>query len=139
MDERAELIERWKLAYAEHRAEVTLGWDRSKTFLALNPVLTAGLASFAKAPSLARLALAAAAVTALGAALIVYRGHTRYRAARAAVQALEDQLGFADLQTTGGQRAARDGLRLESFKVMHVVCGIFVLNALLDLAIALSY
>jgi hypothetical protein len=128
--------ERWKIAHAEYRAEVSLGWDRQKTFFALNPTLTAVIAGFARTPQAAQVALVAAAIAALGGALVVRRSHGRYRAALAVVQRLEDQLGFADLQTTGGQREARGGLRLEKFRIVDVMAIAFVLNAVLDIVLA---
>lgn len=131
------LLERWKQAHAEYRAEVALGWDRQKLFLTLNPVLTAGLAATGVHTTAARLACVAAAAVALAGTLIVLRSHGRYQAARAAVQQLEDALGIEDLQTTGGQRAARGGPRLERFRVVDVLVGVFVLLAAIDVALAL--
>lgn len=135
-DERKELLERLKLAHAEYRAEVALGWDRQKLFLTLNPVLTAGLLANGAHTLTARCACVLAALIALAGALVVRRSHGRYRAARAALQRLEDQLGLEDLQTTGGQREARGGLRLERFRVVDVLVGVFLLLAGLDLALA---
>lgn len=135
-DERKELLERLKLAHAEYRAEVALGWDRQKLFLTLNPVLTAGLLASGAHTLAARYACVLAALIALAGALVVRRSHGRYRAARAALQRLEDQLGLEDLQTTGGQREARGGLRLERFRVVDVLVGVFLLLAGLDLLLA---
>jgi len=137
-DARKEVIERWKLAHAEYRAEVALGWDRQKLFLTLNPVLTAGLA-IGGSPKLAtQLGFGVAACVALAACLVVRRSHGRYRAARAVLQRLEDQLGFEDLATTGGQRAARGGPRLELFRIVDVLVGVFLLIALVDIVLAIS-
>jgi hypothetical protein len=136
---RAELVERLKLAHAEYRAEVTLGWDRTKLFLGLSPLLTVAIAVTAPAASgllATRLLFATAALVALAGAAVVHRAHTRYQATRAVVQRIEDELGFADLQTTGGQRAARDLPRLEKFRVVDVVRGVLVVIALLDVALA---
>jgi len=132
------LVERWKIAHAEYRAEVALGWDRMKLFITLNPILTAGIAVSEARPRAAQLALVAAAVVALAGTLIVRRSHSRYQATRAVLQHLEDELGFADLQTTGGQRAAREGMRLEWFRVVDVVTGVFVLLAIVDVALAMA-
>ena len=134
--DRHELIERYKLAHAEYRAEVALGWDRQKLFLTLNPALTALISSAVHTKAGAQLALTAAALTALAGALIVRRSHSRYRATRAALLQLEDLLGIQDLQTTGGQRQARDAPRLERFRIVDVVAFVFVVTALLDLALA---
>jgi hypothetical protein len=136
--DRRELLERWKLAHAEYRAEVALGWDRQKLFMTLNPVLTAGLAAAAPpAPELPIvLGFGLAACVALAGMLIVLRSHSRYRATRATLQRLEDLLGFEDLQTTGGQREARGLLRLELFRVVDVIAAVFLLFALLDIVLA---
>ena len=133
------LVERWKVAHAEYRAEVALGWDRMKLFVTLNPVLTAGIVASDARPHTARLALVAAAAVALAGTLIVRRSHSRYQATRAVVLRLEDELGFADLQTTGGQRAAREGPRLEWFRVVDVLAFVFVGIAVLDVALAVTW
>ena len=135
---RKELVERLKLAHAEYRAEVALGWDRQKLFLTLNPVLTAGIAVAGGRTLAAQLALGAAALVAVAGTLIVLRSHGRYQAARAALQRLEDQLGLEDLQTTGGQREARGMPRLERFRVVDVLVVVFMLIALLDIALAFT-
>lgn len=135
MTDRTEILERYKLAYAEYRAEVALGWDRQKLFLTLSPTLTALIGSLARNPLAARLSLAGAALIALTGAFIVFRSHGRYRAARVAVLALEDQLGIADLQTTGGQRTERGMPRLESFRIVDLLVLVFVLLAGLDVAL----
>ena len=133
---RTELLERLKLAHAEYRAEVALGWDRQKLFLTLNPVLTAGLAAAGVQTFAARLACLAAAAIALAGALVVLRSHTRYQAARATLQRLETEFGIEDLQTTGGQREARGGLRLERFRIVDVLVAVFLLLAVVDLVLA---
>lgn len=136
------LVERWKIAHAEYRAEVALGWDRTKLFITLSPALTAWIASSdapaASSPLATRLLFALAALIALAGTFIVDRGHTRYQATRAVVQRLEDALGFADLQTTGGQREARELPRLEKFRVVDVVRGVLIVIALLDVALAVT-
>jgi hypothetical protein len=138
-NDRKELIERWKLAHAEYRAEVALGWDRQKLFLTVNPALTALMASSAHTGIGARLGLVAAALTALAGVLVVRRSHGRYRATRTALQSLEDALGIQDLQTTGGQREARGEPRLERFRVVDVVAGLFLTLAALDIALAVLW
>lgn len=140
--ERVELFERWQLAHAEYRAEVALGWDRQKLFLTLSPTLTAGIASLADHGAhahAAQLAFMVAALVALAGTLVVYRSHTRYRAARATLLRLETELGFEDLQTTGGQREARAGLRLEKFRIVDVLVVVFLLIAALDVALAVTW
>ena len=136
---RKELVERWKLAHAEYRAEVALGWDRMKFFLAANPILTAGIAAFGTRILAAQLAFIAAALGALAGTLIVRRSHGRYQATRAVLQRLEDELGWADLQTTGGQREARELPRLEKFRVVDIVTSAFIMIALLDVALAVLW
>lgn len=140
--DRHEAFERLKLAYAEYRAEVTLGWDRHKLFLTLNPTLTAlaGLATHASHKGIvAGLCFGAAAFIALVGCFVVLRSHGRYQAARAALQSIEDELGLSDLQTTGGQRAARGGPRLERFRVVDALVAVLVALALLDVALALVW
>jgi hypothetical protein len=132
-------IERYKTAYAEYRAEVALGWDRQKLFLTLPAGLTALVSSIGSHRVAAQIALVASALVALAGALIVRRSHGRYRAARATLLAIETELGVQDLQTTGGQREARGGLRLERFRVVDVLVGVFCLIAALDVALALMW
>ena len=130
------LFERYKLAVAECRAEISLGWERQKLFLTLNPTLTAIVGVAARSPTAARAALVAAALTALAGAFIVQRSHARYRSARDTAQRLETELGIADLQTTGGQREARGLPRGETYRVIDVVIWVSCVNAALDLALA---
>ena len=126
------------MAHAEYRAEVALGWDRMKLFLTLNPILTAGIAASSMPRLGIVLALCIAAMVAAAGMFIVRRSHARYRATRTVVQRLEDELGFADLQTTGGQRELRGGLRLERFRVVDVVATVLLLIALFDLVLAVA-
>lgn len=135
------LLERLKLAHAECRAEISLGWDRQKFFLGINPSLTVLIAVAAPEYHAAavRAALVGAAAIALVGTLVVHRGHTRYQAARATLQRLEDELGIQDLQTTGGQREARGGLRLEAFRIVDLMVGVFLLLAGLDIWLALTW
>lgn len=167
-------IERWKLAHAEYRAEVALGWDRQKLFLTLSPTLTVGavLAGLAERGTThahrlaAQLAFMVAALVALAGTLVVYRSHTRYRAARATLLKLEAELGISDQRTTGGQREAQDarkhfdaeddgvslghiqyavavkqgrGDRRERFRIVDVLVVVFLLIAALDVALALTW
>lgn len=135
-ESRAEAVERLKLAHAEYRAEVALGWDRQKLFLTLNPALTAALVASGAHSIGNQLAFGAAALIALSSTFIVLRSHKRYQATRAVVQRLEDALGFADLQTTGGQRAERGLPRLERFRIVDVIAFVFVMLAIVDVALA---
>ena len=131
-------MERYKLAHAEYRAEVALGWDRQKLFLGLPASLTA-LVSLAHADRLAAVfALVCSALVSAAGTFVVLRSHGRYQATRAVVQRLEDELGFADLQTTGGQRHARGLPRLERFRVVDIVVVVFAAVALLDVALAVQ-
>lgn len=129
------LIERYRIAYAEYRAEVSLGWERQKLFLTLNPALTAFLSSTPSGLTRCVTLLATAGI-ALAGALIVRRSHTRYQAARGALLALEDALGFQDLQTTGGQRAARGNPHSERFRIVDVIAIVFLLLAAIDVRLA---
>lgn len=136
---RQELVERLKLAHAEYRAEVALGWDRQKLFLTLNTTLPALIAALAHQALAARIALFCAALVAVTGALVVVRSHRRYRATRVALQAIEDALGIQDLQTTGGQREARGSMRLESFRIVDLLALVFVMQALLDVLLAVIW
>jgi hypothetical protein len=134
--DRQELFERYKLAYQEYRSEVSLGWERQKLFLTLNPTLTALIPAFGRDKLAGAATLCCAAVIALAGAFIVSRAHSRYRATRLAMHALETQLGIAGVQTTGGQRELKGGPRLEAFRVVDVLVIVFMLNAALDFLLA---
>jgi hypothetical protein len=133
------LLERYRTAYAEYRAEVALGWDRQKFFVGLPATLTALVSSIGTHRIAARVALGTSALVALAGALIVMRSHGRYRAARATLLAIETELGIQDLQTTGGQREARGGLRLEAWRIADVLVVVFLLIAALDVALAVLW
>jgi hypothetical protein len=134
-ENRPELLERYKLAYAEYRAEVALGWDRQKLFLTLPSTITALTSALATHRLAAQAALLCAVLLSLTGMLVVWRSHGRYRATRQAMQALEDRLGIEDLQTTGGQREARGLMRLEAFRIVDVLIVVFAIIGALDLAL----
>jgi hypothetical protein len=138
MDEarRRELLELYKLAHAEYRAEVTLGWERQKLFLTLTPALMAlGGGLGAQAPWAAEGALAAGAAVAAGGALIVWRSHGRFRATRARLEALADELAVTRFDTTGGMRAGAGQLRGERYRVITVIIALLVFYLLLALGL----
>lgn len=127
MTERAELLERYKLAVAEYRAEVTLGHARQQLFVTLNPAVAAFSANGNRTISVAALGLAAAA--SLVGILLVWRSHGRYRQTRAVLLELARALGCeGDWQTTGGMREARGEPRYE--RGPRVVMALSVLLAL---------
>ena len=64
--------------------------------------------------------------------MVIRASHRRYRAARDAVLALEDSLGFSDLQTTGGQREARGKPRSERYRVVDIVTAVLAIIGALD-------
>jgi hypothetical protein len=136
MDDRHELLERYKIAHAEYRAEVAIGWDRQKLCLTLSAALTGAVAVAATRPLAARLTLVAAALIAIAGVLLGVRSHARYRATREQLRAIEDALGISDVQTTGGQREARGAARFERFRVVDVLAMVFVLIAAIDVALA---
>ncbi len=131
-----DLFKRYSIAYQEYRAEVTLGWDRMKTFLTINPTFTVLLAMNDKVTLPVRLAAIGAASIALAGALIVHRSHKRYKATQGPLQQLQRDLGIEDILTTGGQREAVGLARLEQYRIADVVTWVFVLIAALDLALA---
>lgn len=140
MEDRKEQIELYKLAVGEYRAEVSLGWDRQKLFLTLNPVLTAFIPLVgSRSGTATRLAFVAAALIALCGVLVVRRSHGRYRAAYGLVRQYEQRLGIEGLQTTGGMREAKGLLRLERYRIVDVLVVIFVMIAALDLVMALTW
>lgn len=119
-DETAPLLERYKLAVAEYRAEVTLGADRVRLFVTLNPAVVALSSHTHRTLATAALVLAAAA-SVLG-ILVVGRSHGRYRQTRNVLLTLATALGCAgDWQTTGGMREARAEPRFEGLKVSTAV------------------
>jgi hypothetical protein len=134
---RNELFRRYELVLVEYRSEVRLGWERQRLFITLSVVMT-GFACVASSDqrSGAVMALVCAALTAVAGILVVLRSHARYRAVRVSVHQLEDQLGFADLRTTGGQRELRGGQRQERFRVVDVVVGLLGLLTALDVLLA---
>ena len=139
MEEEAKLFERYKLAFAEYRAEVLLGWERQKLFLTLNPSLTAIISALHGHSLAAQFALVVAANVSIAGALIISRSHSRYRHARNQLQSIESLLKIEDFQTTGGMREERGLMRLERYKVSTIVMGVLLLNALLDLVLAVLW
>jgi hypothetical protein len=136
VEEETKLFERYKLAFAEYRAEVSLGWERQRLFLTLNPTLTAIIPLMGKHKLAATFALVVASAVSIAGAFIVSRSHDRYRAARTTLQSIESQLKIEDFQTTGGMREERGLMRLERYKVSTVVIIVLLLNAVLDLVLA---
>lgn len=133
MTERAELFERYKLAVAEYRAEVSLGSERQKLFVGLNPAVAALSSSAGKPVAMAALALAAAA--SLVGILLVWRSHGRYRQTRAVLLERAAAVGCeGDWQTTGGMREARGEPRFEGPRVVTAITVLLVLYALFDVA-----
>lgn len=133
-DDRAELFERYKLAFSEYRAGVSLGLDRQRLFIALNPAVVA-LASGSALRPVAVAALALAAAASLVGVLLVWRSHGRYRRTRGVLLDLAGQLGFAgDWQTTGGMREARGEPRFEGVRVSTAVAALLGLYVAFDVA-----
>jgi hypothetical protein len=130
--QRRELLERYKIAYAEYRAEVTLGNERQKLFVTLNPVIAA-LSSSARI-ELATAALALAAGASVLGILLVGRSHGRYQRTRDVLLGLARELGWeADWQTTGGMREAQGSPRWEGPRVTSAVKALLGLYAAFDL------
>jgi hypothetical protein len=132
-----ELLERYKIAYAEYRAEVSLGNERQKLFVTLNPVIAA--LSSSTHVDLASAALVLAAGASLLGVLLVARSHGRYQRTRDVLLGHARELGWeADWQTTGGMREAQGAPRWEGPRVTSAVKTLLVLYAVFDvLAICL--
>jgi len=128
---RAETLERYKLAFAEYRAEVALGNERQKLFVTLNPAIAA-LSSSAR-PTLALLALTLAALASLAGIALVWRSHGRYQRTRGPLLAIARELGFEhDWQTTGGMREARGEPRFEGVRVVTILTVVLALYVAFD-------
>jgi hypothetical protein len=124
-------LERYKLAYAEYRAEVALGSERQRLFVTLNPAVAALSSSASKPIAVAALALAAAA--SLVGLVLVWRSHGRYRQARGVLLAIAGELGCeSDWQTTGGMRQARGEPRFEGPPIVDALSALFVLYVFCD-------
>lgn len=117
---RAEIFERYKLAHAEYRAEVALNSSR-QLHLLLMGWAPPFLFFFFGNRSYSWILLCVCAFMSACTAMIVRVGHLRYRATRDLMLALENMLGFQDLQTTGGQREARGKPRDEPVRIVRLV------------------
>lgn len=138
--DRSELMELYKLGHAEYRAEVSLGWERQKLFLTLNPTLLAIVGALgAQEPHAAQAALAAAAAVSVAGMFVVVRSHGRYRATRAQLDVLAGELSVPGLETTGGMRQAQGKPRAEGFRVVTVVVTVLALFVLLDLILVVLW
>lgn len=127
-------LERYKIAYAEYRAEVSLGNERQKLFITLNPVIAA-LASSTHI-KLASAALLLAASASIVGIVLVGRSHGRYQRTRDVLLALAKQLGCeSDWQTTGGMREARSEPRWEGPRVTTAVKALLGLYAIFDVVV----
>jgi hypothetical protein len=117
---RPELLERYKLAVAECRAEVTLGTERQKLFLALNPAVAAFASNGHR--TIAITALALAAVASLTGFVLIKRSHQRYQAARDVMLERARAVGAGDdWQTTGGMKNALGKPRAEGIRVTTAI------------------
>jgi hypothetical protein len=138
--DRSELVELYKLAHAEYRAEVALGWERQKLFLTLNLALIVIVSAFGGRDRFAvQVALFAGAIVSIAGVLVVRRSHERYRATRTHLDGLTGQLGMAGFETTGGMRHAHGKPRGERFRVVTVVTIVLGVFVLLDIALALFW
>lgn len=133
MQEPAPLLERYKIAYAEYRAEVSLGNERQKLFVTLNPAVAA-LSVATREPIALTAALVLAACASVVGIVLVSRSHGRYQQTRHVLLALAKQLSCeSDWQTTGGMREERGEPRYESrLKVTTAVKALLAVYALFD-------
>jgi hypothetical protein len=127
----APLLERYKIAVAEYRAEVSLGTERQRLFVTLNPAIAALASPAGRVVVL--LALGLAALASLVGQLLVARSHARYRQTRHVLLDLARQLGCeSDWQTTGGMREAQGDDRGEGVRVTTVIRFLLIAYALFD-------
>lgn len=133
-------LERYKFAYREYRAEVSLGNERQKLFIGLNPVIAA-FAGTSSRLELVSAALLLAAMASVVGIVLVTRSHGRYQRTRDVLLSLARELGCEeDWQTTGGMREARGEPRWEGPRVTTAVKWLLALYAVFDLiAIALVW
>ena len=105
-------LDRYKLAYAEYRAEVELGSRRQLWFLALGPVLVALASRGIRHELIVGALLLAACVSAAG-IIVVRRSHERYRRTRDVLLSQARELGVeGDWRTTGGMGGPKEGVRV---------------------------
>ncbi|MDB4989590.1 MAG: hypothetical protein JWN04_4768 [Myxococcaceae bacterium] len=136
--DRTELLGLYKLAWAEYRAEVTLGWSRARTFLALGLVGPIGVVAW---PSTKVLALTAGVpafsmvASTLG-VFVVQQSHQRYRATRQQLDGLASELGITGFETTAGMRQAHGKARGAGVRVSSVLMALLVLLAVLNASLA---
>lgn len=105
-------LDRYKLAYAEYRAEVELGSRRQLWFLALGPALVALASRGIRHELVIGTLLLAACVSAAG-IVVVRRSHERYRRVRDVLLSQVRELGVeGDWRATGGMGGPREGVRV---------------------------
>lgn len=130
--DRSELLERYKLVYAEYRAEVALGSERQKLFMGLNPVIAA-LAANSRDVPIAAGALGLALIASLVGVMLIGRSHERYQHTRDVLLRIARELGCEDdWATTGGMREARGESRREGPRVTTAIKWLLWLYALYD-------
>ncbi|MDB4988682.1 MAG: hypothetical protein JWN04_3860 [Myxococcaceae bacterium] len=137
--DRAEQLELYKLSWAEYRAEVTLGWSRARSFLALGMV---GPLAVVAAPSTRALAATTcissfAMVASMLGVLVVRQSHQRYRATRQQLDTLSRELGIPGFETTGGMRQAHGKPRGGGVRVSNVMMLLLALLAVLNATLVL--
>jgi hypothetical protein len=141
--EHAEQLEHYKLAYAEYRAEVALGWSRARTFLVLGCLGPVAAVLSPVAPirthttAVAGLCVLSIAAAGLG-QRAVETSHRRYQAARERLEELARVVGVAPLQTTGGMRAQQGKPRGEGMRITTMLKLFFVLETLVNIAVVAS-
>jgi hypothetical protein len=135
--ERDALMKAYELAHADHRAEVSLGWERQKFFLSLNPAILITAGGIAARFHLAAVAaLGVGTVLSIVGALTVARSHGRTRRTRDTLDACAHRVGVEGPEVTGGQRALHGKPRKERFRVVTLMIIALAINALLDAGLA---
>ena len=115
--DRAELLDLYKVSVDEYRFQITLNWQRTQYYLALNAAfLAAGTGLLQAVKGSLNVLVALVFVSGLVACIFsIFAGevqHAYYRSARDAKARIEDRLGFGDLsiRTTGGMGAPKHRL-----------------------------
>ncbi len=132
------LLKSYELAHKDHRDEVSLGWERQKFFLLLNPtilVTSGALTAISKPAAIA--ALAVGTVTAFAGALAVGRSHGRTRRTRDWLHKQAQRVGLEGPEITGGQRELKGKPRKERFRIVTLMIVALAVNSAFDAGLAL--
>ncbi len=131
------LLKSYELAHADHRAEVSLGWELQKFFLSVNPAILVTAGALSTVSTLGAIAvLGVGTVTAFVGALAVARAHGRTRRTRNWLRARASAIGLEGPEITGGQQELKGKPRSERFRIVTLMVSALAINALCDLGLA---